>query len=174
LKDIEFRIPKKRHYTEFEFQNQVKIDLAKDLSIVYRYNETQDKAVVYVVSRMNSCFVITGYEQYQNILHRPMSLSIHRERSFVDKVLDAFFDYRLGDVLFIPLDTAVYSEVIEYFMTVRQEQFNKVTIENAEMVNDILRPTGNDCIEIFHPEHGLLELQPTTDYICRTFTTSHD
>jgi hypothetical protein len=103
-----------------------------------------------------------------------VSLSIHRERSFVEKVLDVFFNYRLGDILFIPLDRATYSEVLEYFASARPEQFNKVTIENAELLNDILRPIGNDCVEIFHPEHGLLELEPTTDYKCMTFTAMHD
>jgi len=174
LKDIEFRIPKKRYYTEFEFRNRVEIDLAKDLFIVYKYDESQDKSVVYLVNKMNSCFIITGYEQYQNILHRPVSLSIHREKNFVEKLLDVFFNYRLGDVLFIPLNTAIYSEVIEYFTSARPEQFNKVTIENAKLSNDILRPTNSGCVEIFHPEHGLLELEPTTDYKCMTFTAMHD
>ena len=174
LRDIEFRIPKKRHYIEFEFRNRVEIDLAKDLFIVYKYDDVQDKTIVYVVNKVNSCFVVTGYEQYQNILHRPVFLSIHRERNFVERVLDVFFNYRLGDILFIPLDRATYSEVLEYFTSARPEQFNKVTIESAELLNDILRPIGNDCVEIFHPEHGLLELEPTTDYKCMTFTAMHD
>jgi hypothetical protein len=173
LRNIEFKIPKKRHYIEFEFRNRIQINLAKNLFIAYKYDEVQDKAIVYFVEKVNSCFSITGYEQYQNILHRSVSLSIHREKRFIEKVLDTFFDYRLGDVLFVPLDTAFFSEIIEYFMPARPEQFTKVTIENAELMNGILRPT-NGCIEIFHPEHGLLELEPTTDYKCMTFTTSHD
>jgi hypothetical protein len=174
LKNVEFKIPKKRHYMHFEFRNRIEIDLAKNLFIVYRYDEMQDKAVVYFVEKTNSCFLVAGYEQYQNILHRPVSLSIHRERNFIEKVLDVFFDYRLGDVLFVPLDRAGFSEVLEYFMPARQEQFNKMTIENAKLMNDILQPNSTGCIEIFHPEHGLLELEPTTNYKCMTFTTMHD
>jgi len=175
LKDIEFKIPKKANYLEFVFQDQVRINLTKDLFIVYKYDRVQDKAIVYVVDKMNSCFIVTGYEQYQNVLHRPISLSMHRERSFVEKILDVFFDYRLGDVLFIPLDKPIFSEVIEYFMPARAQQFGKMIIKNAEIVdNDILRPKSDGSIEVFHPEHGVLKLEPTTDYKCLTFTTMHD
>jgi hypothetical protein len=172
LKNIEFRIPKRKDYITYEFSNYVEIDLTKNLFIIYKYDQFQDKAIVYFVEKNNTYFAIKGYEQYQDILHRPVLLSISHDK-FTYRIFDLFFDYRLGDILFVPYE-AHFSEIIEYFRPARREQFDKISIENAEIMDNILRPINTQRIRIFHPEHGLLELESTTEYKCLTFTTTHD
>jgi hypothetical protein len=146
------------------------------LSIIYSYDEKQNKAVVYYVEGYSPCcFSIVGYEQYKEILHQRLSMTVHRDYRFLNKLLDVFLNYRLGDILFVPIGSLHFEILSKEFNYARAEQFNKITFENAKLENNILRPIDvNFAIKIFHPEHGILELSSKNEYVCLTFVSSHD
>jgi len=108
--------------------------------VIYRENETPYRS-----------FPVRGYEKYKDILHQPCEIYHQRFKPYL------FFNFRLGDVVFVP---ETWKDEVSHFQSAPPSSLKKICLINGRIENDILRPEENQRILIYHPEHGTLILEP--------------
>ena len=107
----------------------------------------QEKLVLYRIKEGEGG--VKGYEKYKSIIH---------SECVIWKELynpDLLFEYRLGDILFLPENVPPPLQE-----RIREDALKKLKILNAKIQDDTLLPTSHEEIIIYHPEHGLLLLEP--------------
>ena len=144
---IKVRIPKGRYRIE---EDSLIFTVAVGRTRVY-YAKFFERNIVYLTKENWLHFL--AWEEYSGHVH-PMA-TISNE---IPRAIDFLVKYRLGDILFIP--RASQSNFEGKLDPATKEQFKKIKclkgcIEFGEEI--IVR--GDDGIALYHPEHGLLELE---------------
>ena len=176
LDDIVIRIPKRRkyHYTsQPDFDNYFKYGN-------FAYLRTQEKVIVYYIDKYSENFsYLVGREKYKDIVHNTVRLRINSKCDYdINKILSVLFNFRLGDVIFLPENHPDKFFVKENFFRSRKEQFTKLRIYNAHLEESengyLLRPEDDTPVVVFHPEHGTLVLSSEVSYEVLSVTYQHD
>jgi len=144
-----------------------RIQLGKRRWIAYkkiRYHPDGIKYIVYHYSPKKK--MIYGYEQYNDILHQ------RAEIEKLEEPLWAYFKYRLGDLLFIPLFSDEEARVRDKLnpFDIKPVYLHKIEMSNAKISEYngklFLVPENKDeMIRLYHPEHGMLMLDPRVHVI---------
>jgi len=116
-------------------------DLANQKTVIYHQRETPYRS-----------FPVRGYEKYGDIIHSPCEIYHQRFKPYL------FFNFRLGDVIFVP---ETWKDQVSHFQSAPPSSLKKLQLINGRIENDILTPLiPENKIIIYHPEHGVLLLEP--------------
>jgi hypothetical protein len=175
--DLEFKIPKKRRYSDHNVDFLDGFFKYGNLS----YLRTQDKIVAYYIDDKypeNFTYLI-GREKYKNIVHNTVHIRVDSKFHFdIEKILSVLFNSRLGDLIFLYENHPYKSFIKEHFLQPTESQFAKLKIQNGHLEKSknehFLRPENPEFpITVFHPEHGILVL-PAEVYEVLSVTYQHD
>ncbi|MEX0569418.1 MAG: hypothetical protein Q6363_009750 [Candidatus Njordarchaeota archaeon] len=152
---ISFKIPKiSKADSTFINDNIVFIRVKKRL--LY-YGSINERRIVYYFREHP---MIYGHERVRDELQSPAILESppfdYNDTYKWHKFMKLLFLNRLGDVVFIPED----NENIEYFDEINGNQLSKIKILNAKIEDNMLTPTSDEDIVLYHPDHGTLSLKP--------------
>ena len=153
--EISFKIPKiSRAYPSFINDNIIFIEVKNRL--LY-YGFVSERKIVYYFKQHP---IIYGHEEVKGELQSPAKLESppfdYNDTYKWHEFIKLLFLNRLGDVVFIPEN----NENSEHFDEINDDQLNKIKMLNAKIEDNILIPTSDEDIILYHPDHGTLSLKP--------------